>query len=96
MVWKGAFVLFGGNDPKHVQKAIPRGLRSSSRVAVIHGFHVSLAPLLVHGCPKQYILGKDVHSDSEAAHFLSPKYLGVTLSEALYDDVGMRLLQFLV
>lgn len=90
MNWKGQCVLFGGNDPKHVQKAIPRGLRSSSRVAVLHGFHINLCPLLVGGCPRQYVTGKDVHSDKEAAFFLNPAHL----KQSQYDDVGVNLLQF--
>ena len=42
-------------------------------------------------CPAQSLIGKDVHSDKEAARFLNPKHLLTTQ----YDDHGILLFQFL-
>lgn len=89
--WKDRHPLFGSNDPKHVQKAVPRGLRTPSRVMYIFGFYCNLCPLVAGGCPRHALTGRDVHSDQEAAHFLNPRYL----QTCRYDDTGVNLLQFI-
>ena len=66
-----------------------RGIRASAREAHIFGMYVSTTPLAIGQCPRQYIIGKDVHSDKEASAFLNPKWL----ANPSYDDPGMKLLQ---
>ena len=73
-------------------KAIPRGLRVPGRVASIFGFHVALTPLVGGGCPRHALVGRDIMSDAEAAHFLNSRYLG---NQNGFEDVGTHLLQFL-
>lgn len=47
--------------------------------------------MALNECPLHYIAGKDVHSDKEAAHFLSPSHLRLPH----WDDIGMNLFQLL-
>ena len=84
--------IFGHNDAKHVMKAIPRGLRASSRVTSLFGFHVAFSPLVAGGCPRHSLVGRDMMSDAEAAHFLNARHLGFQNG---FEDVGAHLLQFL-
>ena len=72
-------------------EATPRGLRKSKRISMIFGMHVSMAPLVLNGCPEHCMFGKDNQSDKEAAGLLNPRYLVIPQ----WDDLGLNLMMFL-
>lgn len=76
-----------------MDQAVPRALRTASRVLKLFGFTFSWSPLVMGGIPHSSVSGKDVHSDREACRVFNPFYLS---SANQWDSYAPRLLQFTI